>query len=577
MFNTKRTSLYSNPGKDSKKVAGMTAAAQPTQPFLKASKKPVTTTALGNGAVKLTTTGNDFVDQFGKVTQYKNPRSYAEIAADMEKLWGKNPLAALCFVFYIRMVTRVVQFFSGVKTSVTQRGQGLKHEGIFRMIWIGVNHPSTFMKNLHIFVAIGSWKDLITMLQYDLVYNSWEGRKLDWDFIGKFILAGLENPNTSELVKKYLPQIKTNSACKTVEAQADNMIGKWLCSLLFGSKGKESDASKYKKYRKLKSSGTAHQWQQLISQGKMLEINFNTIAGRALAQLVSGKFIDDNGLRTRYEAWLEKQPVAKYTGYVYELFKPFGKEHRSNTLSAFKEKTIDKQFLGLVETGKKGLKEGENGLIVVIDSSGSMTSEVAGTGVSAYSVAKSMALYFSYLLPGPFQDYFLEFSNDTILKKWDGVTPTQKYKNERSEIVAGTNFQSVADHFVKIKNSGVAEKDFPSGILCISDGCFNATGDRNKTNAKVFKEKLLKAGFSKKFVEDFKIILWDVPNHYYGNKPQTAFEDFADSKNLFHLSGLDPAVVAFITGTTHQAQLPKTSEELFDAAMDQEVLNMLEV
>ena len=45
----------------------------PTQPFLRAGiEKSVTTTALGNGAKKVLTTGSDFVDQFGKVTNYKN-------------------------------------------------------------------------------------------------------------------------------------------------------------------------------------------------------------------------------------------------------------------------------------------------------------------------------------------------------------------------------------------------------------------------------------------------------------------------------------------------------------------------
>jgi hypothetical protein len=54
------------------------------------------------------------------------------------------------------------------------------------------------------------------------------------------ILVGLENPNHSELIKKYLPQIKSNSQCTTLEAQADNLIGKWICSLLFGGKREES-------------------------------------------------------------------------------------------------------------------------------------------------------------------------------------------------------------------------------------------------------------------------------------------------------------------------------------------------
>ena len=45
-----------------------------------------------------------------------------------------------------------------------------------------------------------------------------------------------------------------------------------------------------RRYRKLKQSGTAHTWQQLISQKKLLELDFNTIHGRALSLLVGSKF-----------------------------------------------------------------------------------------------------------------------------------------------------------------------------------------------------------------------------------------------------------------------------------------------
>jgi len=102
----------------------------------------------------------------------------------------------------------------------------MRHEGIFRMIWLHFKAPEIFWNNITLFVNIGSWKDIITMLSYDLQYNGWESRKLNWDNFGKLLLAGLENPNTSELVKKYLPQIKSNSQCKTLEAQADNIIAK---------------------------------------------------------------------------------------------------------------------------------------------------------------------------------------------------------------------------------------------------------------------------------------------------------------------------------------------------------------
>jgi hypothetical protein len=569
MFDSKKITLGEKKASVKSSIKG-TSVMNSDQPFLKAAMKESSkTTSLGNGALKYTTTGSDFVDQFGKITNYRSPRRYSEIAMDMSTLWANNPLLTICLAFYIRMITRIVQLFDGRKTTTTQRGQGLKYEGIMRMMWISIEHPESFWKNIALWISIGSWKDIISMLQYDLVYHGWNNRVLDWNKFGQLILAGLENPNTSELLKKYLPQIKAKSQCHTVEAEADNMIAKWICSLLFeGEK-----ISNYKKYRKLKSSGTAHQWQQLISQGRFLEIDFNTVHGRALSQMVSGKFLANHNLEDKYEQWIESKPVAKYTGFVYELMAPVKVGYQNRDLKKYQVNTINKQFYNLIEVAKNGMKQ-DSSLIVVLDTSSSMTSPIPGVNVSAYSVGKAMALYFSYLLKGPFAKAFFEFADECELKYWKGSTPVENLQNDRSEAYGSTNFQSVADTFVKLREQGVAEEDFPTGILCISDGCFNSTKE-NKTNFKELIEKL-RTVFSSEFVNNFKVILWDIPNDYYG-KSQTAFEDFADTPNLFHISGLDPSAVAFITGTEYNKSIPKTSEELFLAAMNQEVLNMIEV
>jgi hypothetical protein len=572
MFNSKKTQLF----KTTKKASGSTINI-PDNPFLKAGiKKSVTTNSLGNGATKLTTTGSDFVDDFGKVTNYKAPRSFEEISKTVSLQWSQNPFLTICMIFYIRMITRVTQLFDGNKTSETQRGQGLKHEGIFRMIWVAINAPDTFWKNIGLFISVGSWKDIITMLSYDLQYNGWEGRKLDWEKFGKLILAGLENPNHSELIKKYLPQIKANSQCTTLEAQADNLIGKWICSLLFGTKGEESGTT-YKKYRLLKSKGTAHQWQQLISQGKHDLINFDTIHGRALSKMVSSKYLANQGLTEKYSKWIAGKPVAKYTGYVYELFTPLGVNTRmsAKNLKEHEKATINKQFLNLVEVAKNGMNKEDSGFIGVLDTSGSMTDLVPGTKVSAYSVGKSLTLFMSYLLEGRFNNCYLEFSNETIMKQWKGNTPIEQLCNDNSSIVADTNFLSVADHFGKILKEGIPESEFPKGIVCFSDGCFNSTRN-NKSNFNSLKSRLLQFGFSKNYVDDFKVILWDIPNDYYG-KSQTAFEDFADTPNLFHISGLDASALAFITGTRSMTSIPKNSDELMQAALGQEVMKLIEL
>ena len=571
MFNSKQETLFM--AKESPFMAKETSANQFIRFGLKESAK---TSDLGNGALKLSTTGNDFVDQFAKATNYKLPRSYEEIDNDMRLLWSQDKSLTVSLTFYLRMITRIVVLPNGEKTQTTQRGQGLKNEGIYRMIWIAINHPDTFWNNIVLYISIASWKDIIMMLSYDLQYNGWNNRLLDWNKFGKLILAGLENPNSSELIKKYLPQIKTTSKCTTLESQADTIIAKWMCSLLFGGKGNEHNYKNYKLYRKLKTSGTAHEWQKLISQGRFLDINFNTVHGRALAQLVSGKFLANNHLEEKYEAWIETKPAAKYTGYVYELLSPIKKGYENNNkLKKYQETTINKQFYQLIETAKNGMNEGQSGLIVVVDSSSSMTSLVPGTKVSAYDVAKSMALYFSYLLNGIFEKTFMQFDDKCELIKWKGNTPVENIQNDRCEAYGSTNFLSIAKTFGNILKKGVSEKDFPTGILCISDGCFNSIDD-NINNFTALKNKLLNYGFSNEFVKNFKVVLWDIPNNFYG-ATQTAFEDFADTPNLYHISGLDGSAIAFLTGIKGQKSEPKNSQELFESAMDQEVLNLIEI
>lgn len=563
MFTAKQKSLFETKSKTS---------ATTTNAFVNAGLKKSAETRSGNGALKYSTTGNPFVDQFGKLGSYKAPRSFQDISKDMSELYAINPEMAVKFAFYIRTITRPkTMYLDGSYTETTQRGAGLKHESIMRLIWLAVNHPDVFWSNVNLVPVLGSWQDIFKMLQYDLVYNGWKDRTLDWNKFGKVILAGLENENTSSLVKKYLPQIKSNSQCKTVEAQADNMIAKWICSLLFGSK---EAGSTYKQYRKLKTSGTAHDWQKLISQGKFLDIDFKTIHGRALAQLVSGKFISNRGLEEKYNAWIESQPFAKFTGYPHELFQ------KVSGLKKYQISTLNKQFKGLVETAKQNAVTGTN-LIVVRDTSGSMGSTATGTSQSCYDIAKALALFFSEMLPeGHFANSWIEFNSDAKMHTWKGSTPYEKWTNDRSSYVGGTNFQSVIKLFCKIKKQGVLESEFPSGILCISDSEFNPS-QLKETNVETARKTLRNAGFSEDFVQNFKIVLWNLQNTYYGPGSGEKFETFGETKNVFYFSGYDGSVIVFLTGVKDKdgnvKSEPKTDVELFEAAMDQEVLSLVKV
>lgn len=446
-----------------KKVNSLLDSKPVENQFIKQALKVSSETKSGNEAKKYSTTGNDFVDNFASASYFKEPRSYEEVANDMQILWNSNPKLCVKLAIYLRLITRKskVVISDKVKELDIQRGQGLRNEGIMRMLWLAINQSATFKVNLPLFIAAGSWKDIIQMLSLDLQYHGWDNRKLNWNFLYLVLLAGLKNPETTHLVRKYLPTIRTNKNCTTLESQADTLIGRWLARKLFPKLEKESA---YKEYRKVKSAGVAHEWQKLISQQLYNSINFDKIAGRALALLVGSKFLENHGLIEKYSEWISSKPVAKFTGYVFELFAPFDINPRH--MEDYKEKTINAQFEQLVKTGKENT---QSSLLVVRDTSYSMIAKARGCSVSSFCIAKSMALYFSEFLEGPFANTFAEFSDECKLHKWEGTTPVDKYINDGCFACGSTNFQSVIDLFIRLKSEGVEEKDFPSGILCVSD------------------------------------------------------------------------------------------------------------
>lgn len=555
MFDTKQKQLFEV------KSAGRKVKTNKKNTFLFNSEKMSAETLSGNGALKYSTTGSAWVDQFGKLGEYKTPRSFDKIERDCSILYSENKELFVKFCLYIRMISRKTDIATlGITTKNPQSGAELKHEGIMRMLWLFNKDPKAFWDNIGLFIAAGSCKDIIVMLRQDLVYHGWERKKLDWAKFGSLILELLNNDSTVNLMKKYLPQLRSNSSCTTVEAQANNIIAKWICSLLFGSK---AGSSTYKQYRQLKNSGTAHQWQQLISQRKFEKIDFNKIHGRALNLLVKSKFLNNHCLQDVYSKWIDSQKKVKYTGYVHELLCELANKADDNFV-----KTVDKQFVEAVEKVKSS-DENLTKLMVVRDTSGSMQSLAHGTKFSCFNIAKSLALYFSEFLTGEFAGHWIEFNHNAKMHRWIGDTASEKWYNDHSMCIGSTNFQSVIDLFVRMKVKGAKEEDFPQGILCISDGEFDPAQLR-KTNVDVARDKLKGAGFTKEYCDNFKIILWNLGNTYYGSRSSTKFETFGDVKNVFYMSGYSASNVKFILNDSVE-----TAEDLFNVAMDQELLNLV--
>lgn len=554
--------------------------------FVKTALKSSAQTMTGNGGVAFSTTGDEHLDDFGSFSKYGRKRTYAEVSRTMATIWT-NPVVAVKLTLYNRMISRNTALPNGEQTEVSQIGQGNRHETYMRLFWIAQNYPKVFKSVLPIFIAAGSWRDVFTMMRYDLDVHGPAERVLPWDYLLDVIKVGISDANQVKLLTAYLPQKKSPSNMKMKNGKIsrhmywDTQVAKIIINELWPEYN-EGDCDLtlkkdiYKRYRQLKGL-SSKSWQKLISQGRVKELDFDKIHGRALTSISKDAFLSKHGLTKRYLNWIGEKPVAKFTGYPYELLcPPVGGTANKMTRNA--------QFMKLIEQAVSAIPEDSpSGLLPVVDTSHSMSSTADGVDFSAMEIAYASAVYMSYMCKGPFQNIFGYFSRKCEITKWKGVTPIDRYQTRAPGIVADTNFLSIAEKLIEMKEQGVPESDFPEGIVCFSDGEFNNTG--YSTAEKSLRKSLLYGGFSKEYVDNFMIVLWNVPNSYYGNK-NVAFQTYGEHSNVYYMSGFDTAGLAFLFGKqqkdpeTGEVKLvrskPKDAKELMINALDQEIMLLIE-
>ena len=534
-----------------------------------------------NGAISYASTGKELVDQFGKAASYRG-RDYSVVSDDMKRLWAENPEAALKFPFYLRLITREVKMGDGSKTEKVQRGAGAKDEAYKRFVWLMQNHPTEFYRNLYLIPVVGSWKDIWQILFYaeDASVN------VDKEKFFEVIAEGLASESQVDLVKKYLPRIRSTKKCKTVWALCTNKYAKEFVSWASGKVDGGFDAEAY---RHMKASGEAHVFQKLMCGQRYDEINFKTIPGKALLNMVSGKFLSNHDLYDKYVEWIKSQPVAKFNGYPYELGHKLGYSRwggNSNVDIATKV-TIDKQFENLIQTGRKNNGAITGNVWCALDTSGSMSSESPGSDVTALDVCKSLGIYFSTLNEGAFHKNVIMFDSTSRVKQLSGSF-SEMWDQIPYDAMGSTNFQSVVDEIVRIRksNPSIPLEDYPKTLLVVSDMQFNPTNrwmwdytpnDRdNQTNIEQAKAKL-RSVFPKEFVDEFKFVWWNVTSRRTEDVPSTL-----DDSSSYFFSGFDGAIVSFLLGgdagivdeKTGQKRMP-TAEELVQIALSQEVISLV--
>jgi hypothetical protein len=523
-----------------------------------------------NGAVSYASTGKAISDQFGKAANYRG-RDIDAVFTEQAALWAENNLQALRFPFYLRLVTRKVKVNNDNVTEKVQKGQGVRDESFKRLLWLAINQPDAFYKNIWVLPLVGSWKDIWTLLHYDIELKT---NAINHSIIFDLINEGLKCKTHSELIKKFMPRIKTHSKCHTDRANILNELAREYANY---------NKLSYKEYNKLKTSGTAHDFQKLICSGRYADINWNLIPGRALNMLASEKFLQKHDLEKGYTDWVMAQPTVKYTGYVYELGSEVIKStypsywgRKTNDMPIYKKLTYDKQFEELV---KKAIEDGNilGNVWCALDTSGSMTSRVVGD-ISAFDICVSLGVFFSTINTGAFHKNVIMFDNkSTVMQLKGGFCDMIRQIVTSNTAWGGTNFQSVIDEIVSIRkqNPDIPLEDYPQTLLIVSDMQFNPVDGNRETNYEAMKRKLYEV-FPKDFVDSMKFIWWQVTGRT-SDVPATL-----ENNGCYFLSGFDGSVVTLLLGG-ELAEIEKTEkrtptmEELIGVALGQEILSYVNV
>jgi len=521
-----------------------------------------------NGAISYATAGTALLDQFFKAGAYRG-RDISTVWSEQNRLWAEDPIAALKFPFYLRMITRQSNIIGGEKTEKVQRGQGAKDESFKRLLWIAKYHPEKFYRNLWVLPIVGSWKDLWVLMAFD------GADFLDHKRFFEVIAKGINDPNHKDLVKKFLPRIRSFKKCTTDWAKRTNALAKEFANFAGWS---------YKDYREFKATGKAHAFQTTICSGMYDDINWNVIPGKALLNLVSGKFIANHGLNDSYLKWLKSQPVAKFNGYAFELARRLSPHGVGTTASLIARTTIDKQFDGLIETAKKNGGAITGNVLCGLDTSASMTwTTLDKAGTMPLHVCLSLGIYFSELNTGAFHNVVAEFSTESKLHTLSGTFSDKwDYISRHCHGYGSTNFQSLVDLIVKTRQEHpeFPLEDFPKTLLVVSDMQFNpSTGyGRNGNELTNYQAAISKLSmvFPKEFLDEFKIVWWYCTNRTTDDVPSTM-----DDAGTYLLGGFDGSVISFVLGGNAVKKdengntVQPTMEDVVNDALGQEALALV--
>lgn len=487
-----------------------------------------------NGALALKSTTNPVLDLFFMAGSLRN-----------KELHQYSPSFDAAFTYDKTLTMQLVLWLRDIRGGAGERNTTrnlLKH--------MEKNYKSDVLKMIPVLAEFGRWDDL-------LIFTDNDCKALAYSTIVDALRAG------NSLAAKWMPRVykmKTTNKVLTV-GQLQNTFAKpdtkTVKEINHGSVSNQNRKNNNKiahelmtllnmnerAYRKLLSSLSTTVEQDMCSN-KWDTIEYSKLPSVAGSRYLPAFMKHDE---TRYRAFLDslakgETKINAAALYPYDVIK--------NVLSTsyYTQPTQQQVQLGIAQWNALTNYMGDNKVIPMVDTSGSMSCTAGDTTMSCMTVAVSLGLYIADKQEGAFKDLFLNFSNNPQLIQLKGKNIAEKaydlYRNYSARMFwdQSTNIVAAFDKIlVTAIDNSIPQEEMPEKLVVLSDMEFNNYNATWGTTAyQTIKRKFEQAGYVLPTV-----VFWNL-NARAGNNPVSSTQD-----NVSMVSGFSPSVLkAVLSGKT---------------------------
>ena len=443
-----------------------------------------------NSAVAYSTSGSALLDMNFSVSSLRGADTKT-ITAKFRKAFDENPVYAVRWLFFSRDI----------------RGNGLGERNLFRIIYtdLAKNGMHEFVKATIPYVAeMGRWDDLWCLLDVKAHGVSTAVLKCVKAQLKSDIEGYYAKKNIS-LLSKWIPSSNTSSKETRRLAGIIRTYLKW----------------NYKEYQQTLSNLRAYLniVERDMSSNNWQSIDYEAVPSKANLLYNKAFLRHDEERRRNYLDALTKgeAKINASTAFPHDIVHKYIID---NIWGRFKVATNEDPAIEAMWKSQKDY--GISDTLVVADGSGSMTTTISGTTISALEVANALAIYCSERNSGEFKNKYITFSqNPQFVNFKENWSLREKLiESFKHNEVANTNIEKTFDLILEtaVRNN-MSQDEMVKNVLVISDMQFDsATYSRSysrpdKTLFQTIEKRFNDAGYQMP-----RLVFWNVMNNRNNGK-----------------------------------------------------------